>query len=414
MAGAGGVNAADLRRTIATRVPPGPVTVALSGGADSAVLAWSLADRDDVVAVTIDHGLPGSAALVAAAERIASRLGLRHRVVTVAPRSASEGDLRTARLAALEAESAGWIVTGHTADDQGETVLGNLLRGAGPGGLAGIPVRRGRFIRPLLDVGRAETRALAAELQLPFADDPQNDDPAVRRNRIRTETLPALAAAYNPRLGDALVRTAAALAADEEVLEDRAARVPVRRDEEAVLIPASALTQLPMAVAARVVRRGLRMLLGDHAGDAAAIAGALAAAAGGGVGTLRGGLDAHREGPWLAIAGPPPPPPEPVDLAATGSTRFGPWLIAVGSGGVLVPVSGAARVRAVQAGDRIEMGQGSKLVAEALREAGVPERLRRRWPVVEERGRIAWVVAIRVAPGGARSGVAMSARRDLQ
>ncbi|HKZ25114.1 MAG TPA: tRNA lysidine(34) synthetase TilS, partial [Acidimicrobiia bacterium] len=163
-----------------------------------------------------------------------------------------------------------------------------------------------------------------------------------------------------------------------------------------------------------VVRRGLRMLLGDHAGDAAAIAGALAAAAGGGVGTLRGGLDAHREGPWLAIAGPPPPPPEPVDLAATGSTRFGPWLIAVGSGGVLVPVSGAARVRAVQAGDRIEMGQGSKLVAEALREAGVPERLRRRWPVVEERGRIAWVVAIRVAPGGARSGVAMSARRDLQ
>src|SRR3990172_7907720 len=168
MAGAGGVNAADLRRKIATRVPPGPVTVALSGGADSAVLAWSLADRDDVVAVTIDHGLPGSAALVAAAERIASRLGLRHRVVTVAPRSASEGDLRTARLAALEAESAGWIVTGHTADDQGETVLGNLLRGAGPGGLAGIPVRRGRFIRPLLDVSRSDTRRLAAQLALPF------------------------------------------------------------------------------------------------------------------------------------------------------------------------------------------------------------------------------------------------------
>jgi len=81
------------------------VTVALSGGADSAVLAWSLADRDDVVAVTIDHGLPGSAALVAAAERIASRLGLRHRVVTVAPRSASEGDLRTARLAARISEA---------------------------------------------------------------------------------------------------------------------------------------------------------------------------------------------------------------------------------------------------------------------------------------------------------------------
>ncbi|HAX81016.1 MAG TPA: tRNA lysidine(34) synthetase TilS [Actinobacteria bacterium] len=411
MAGAGGVNATELRRRVTTRVPPGAVTVALSGGADSAVLAWALADRADVTALTIDHGLPGSAALVAAADRIASQLGLRHRVAAVAPRSATEGDLRTARLAALEGESSGWIVTGHTADDQAETVLGNLLRGAGPGGLAGIPVRRGRFVRPLLDVRRTETRSLAAELGLPFADDPQNEDLGVRRNRIRTETLPALAAAYNPRLSEALVRAGAALAADDALLEERATRVPLRRDEEAVLIPASALTQLPAAMAARVVRRGLRLLLGDHAGDAAAITGALAAAAGSGVATLRGGLDARREGPWLAIAGPPPPLPEPVELSLTGPTRFGAWLLARG-GPVQVPVSGPALVRAVRPGDRIAMGRGSKLVAEALREAGVPERLRRRWPVVEEHGRIAWVVGVRVAPGGAEAGVAMAARRE--
>jgi tRNA(Ile)-lysidine synthase len=408
------VNPGELRRRVLSRVPPGAITVALSGGADSAVLAWAVAERDDVKTLTVDHGLAGSPPLVAAARQIARRLGLRHEVVAVTPRSLSEGDLRTVRLAALEAGSVGWILTGHTADDQAETVLGNLLRGAGPGGLAGIPVRRGRFVRPLLDVRRQETRHLAAELDLPFADDPQNDDPGVRRNRIRGVTLPALTEEYNPRLTEALGRTAAVAAADDAALEQRAAAVPVRRDEEAVLIPASALVTLPAAVAARVVRRALRILLGEHAGDATAIAAALAAAAGGGVGTLRGGLDARREGPWLAIAGPPLPPPAAVTLSLTAPTRFGPWIIAPHPGGVMIPLTGPAVVRAVRPGDRIPMEAGSKLVSEALREAGIPPRLRGRWPVAEDHGRIAWLVGVRVAPGGGQTGVAMTARRERE
>ena len=407
------MNATSLRRRVLARVPPGTVTVALSGGADSAVVAWALCEIPGVTAVTIDHGLPGSSRLVSAAGSIAARLGVPHRVVAVRPRSHSEGDLRIARLAALESSIDGWIVTGHTADDQAETVLGNLMRGSGPEGLAGIPWQRDRYVRPLLDVPRAETRRLAVEVGLPFVDDPQNDDPAIRRNRIRSETLPALSAAYNPGLREALVRTAAFAAADHELIEARAAAVRLVRDEEAVLIPAAALSVLPPAVAARVARRALRMLLGPPGGDAAAVGAILAAAAGARVSTVTGGIDARREGPWLVLAAGSPPPPPPVELAVPATVRFGPWTITTGSGGVAVPAGGVVLVRAARPGDRIAIGAGSKRVTEALREAGVPPRLRGRWPVIEDRGRIAWVVGVRVAPSPAGgSVVAMSATKE--
>ncbi|MBI5158429.1 MAG: tRNA lysidine(34) synthetase TilS [Acidimicrobiia bacterium] len=403
----------ELRRRVRSRVPPGTVTIALSGGADSAVVAWALCDLPGVDAVTVDHGLPGSPALVSAATTIAANLGIPHRVVEVHPRSASEGDLRVARLAALEAATEGWIVTGHTADDQAETVFGNLMRGAGPEGLAGIPWRRNRYVRPLLDVSRAETRRLAAAVGLPFVDDPQNDDPTVRRNRIRSETLPSLAATYNPALREALLRTAASAAADHELIEARAAAVPLVRDEEAVLVPAAALTVLPHAVAARVARRALRMLLGPPGGDGAAVGAMIAATAGTRVATVIGGIDVHREGPWLVLVSGAPPSPQPVELVPPATVRVGPWTITAGSGGVAVPVGGVVQVRAARPGDRIAIGVGTKRVTEALREAGVPPRLRARWPVIDERGRIAWVVGVRVAPTPAGGSVVpMSAMKE--
>jgi tRNA(Ile)-lysidine synthase len=406
------MNSEALRRRVSPQVPSGPATVALSGGADSATLAWVVASRPETEALTIDHGLPGSAALVAAARRIAARLGLPHQVVAVHPRSSSEGDLRIVRLAALEAHASGWILTGHTADDQAETVLGNLLRGAGTGGLAGIPARYRRFVRPMLDVSRSDTRAVATELGLPFVDDPQNDDPAVRRNRLRHDTIPNLAATFNPRFREALLRTAHAAVADDEVLETRAAAIPIERDEEAVLLPAAALTGLPAAVAARVARRALRMISGEHAGDSAAVAGILAAAAGIGSGTIPGGMTVRREGPWVAVTGTPPPVPDPTPLLVPGEVPFGTWLIGAGTGPVRVPLEGPALVRATRPGDRIDIRRGRKQVADVLREAGVPPRLRSRWPVVEDHGRIVWVVGVRVAPAADGPMVAMTARRE--
>ena len=171
-------------------------------------------------------------------------------------------------------------------------------------------------------MSRSETRRLAALLDLPFVDDPQNDDLSIRRNRLRTETIPALAATYNPGLHEALLRTARAASADDEALEERATRVPLHRDEEAVLIPAAALTSLPAAVAARVVRRGLRMVSGRHSVDGASVEAVISAAFGAGVATIRGGFDVRRGplggggrfAPTTAFAG-------GVDRAGLGAVR---------------------------------------------------------------------------------------------
>ena len=157
MARTGGLSQGLCER-ITAGLPDAQLVVALSGGADSAVLAACLATLDRPVrAVTIDHGLAASASLVAAAREIAAAVDLAH-VVIVVEAVAGEGPLREVRLAALE-QAAGpdeVIVTGHTADDQAETVLGNLLRGAGSAGLSGIPGRRDRWARPMLSVTRAE------------------------------------------------------------------------------------------------------------------------------------------------------------------------------------------------------------------------------------------------------------------
>jgi tRNA(Ile)-lysidine synthase len=388
-------------------VPTGPVVIALSGGADSAALALAAVAREDPVrAITVDHGLPGSALLVAAAREIAAVLGLTHEVVE-AHGGVSETDLRLARIEAIEAalRPGEVVLTGHTRDDQAETVLGNLLRGAGPAGLAGIPARRGVWIRPMLDISREAARRIAGLAGLPFVDDPQNDDPAIRRNQLRQVTIPSLETRYNPALKAALARTARLAAADDEMLEKRAAAVPIRREEEAVLVPAAALATLPTPVGSRVARRAIRMLLDPYPGSAEDVA-AVMDAVSGTIGQLAGGLLAEREGPFVTIHSPEAPAvPKPVELPVPGSVRFGAWLIvsgaegdaALGRQGAVIAATGPLVVRAVAPGDRIRVRGGTKKVFDALGEAGVPRRLRRRWPVVESGGRIAWLVSIRAA-----------------
>lgn len=388
-------------------VPTGAVVIALSGGADSAALALAAVAREDPVrAITVDHGLPGSALLVAAAREIAAVLGLTHEVVE-AHGGVSETDLRLARIEAIEAalRPGEVVLTGHTRDDQAETVLGNLLRGAGPAGLAGIPARRGVWIRPMLDISREAARRIAGLAGLPFVDDPQNDDPAIRRNQLRQVTIPSLETRYNPALKAALARTARLAAADDEMLEKRAAAVPIRREEEAVLVPAAALATLPTPVGSRVARRAIRMLLDPYPGSAEDVA-AVMDAVSGTIGQLSGGLLAEREGPFVTIHSPEAPAvPKPVELPVPGSVRFGAWLIvsgaegdaALGRQGAVIAATGPLVVRAVAPGDRIRVRGGTKKVFDALGEAGVPRRLRRRWPVVESGGRIAWLVSIRAA-----------------
>jgi tRNA(Ile)-lysidine synthase len=172
-----------------------PVVVACSGGPDSAALAhaaMALARAGRLGPVTlcyVDHQLrPDSAADGGVVSALARAGGADAAIVTVeVPRTGGslEAAARTVRYQALEREAAGrTILVGHTARDQIETVLMRMLRGTGVAGLAGIPARRGRIVRPLLRLGRDEVEAYCARHQIAAADDPSNRDLRHFRNRI--------------------------------------------------------------------------------------------------------------------------------------------------------------------------------------------------------------------------------------
>lgn len=211
----------------------GLVLVACSGGADS--LALAAAARfvgHSVGLVTVDHGLQaGSAGRAAEVAAWASSEGFAPvavETVSVAGLPGGpEAAARTARYAALAdfatRVGAVAVLLGHTRDDQAETVLLALARGAGPRGLSGMPARKGIFLRPLLDVARADTRKACAALGLTPWEDPHNSDPAFARSRVRGKALPALIEALGPAVVANLARSAAMIAADNEALDAQAA-----------------------------------------------------------------------------------------------------------------------------------------------------------------------------------------------
>ncbi len=171
--------------------PPGTaVDCAVSGGPDStALLVLAVAAGLDVTAWHVDHGLrPGSADEGLLVARTAGGIGATTMRVE-APIDDGPGLEERARDARRAVLPTG-VLTGHTADDQAETVLWNLLRGSGVPGAAGIgePHRR-----PLLGLRRAETRGLCEDLGLEVVDDPHNAEARFTRNRIRHEVLPLLA-----------------------------------------------------------------------------------------------------------------------------------------------------------------------------------------------------------------------------
>jgi tRNA(Ile)-lysidine synthase len=215
-----------------SQIGQGLYGVACSGGADSIALAdavIAVAGAPHVVVMTIDHGLQAGSAEVAA--RVASWARGQGaapvvRRVEVPARASREAAARGARYAALEAiaDEVGCcaVLLAHTARDQAETVLLRVVRGTGPAGLAGMARVRGRFVRPLLDVRRADIEAYCAARGLPVWDDPMNEDRAVARVRVRRELMPRLGE-ENPAIEDALVRLAAQAREWLEVIDARAA-----------------------------------------------------------------------------------------------------------------------------------------------------------------------------------------------
>lgn len=241
------------------------VVVAFSGGVDSAALLWALRRlsphrRPHVEAVCVDHGLrEESAEHARRAIELARSLGVEGRVVRVACRGEGgiEAAARRARYAALARVAEGRpILTAHTADDQAETVLYRLAKGAGRRGLGGIRPRAsiggGRVLRPLLSARRRELEAVVRAARLPVVEDPSNAAPVFVRNRIRHEVLPLLEAAV-PGAGAGLARAAALAREDEAYLSRRARRAGarIRRGDG---LDARALARLPRALSSRILR----------------------------------------------------------------------------------------------------------------------------------------------------------------
>ena len=271
------ISVVDELLTRCTFPPAGTeVDVAVSGGADSlALLVLAVEAGCVVTAHHVDHGLrPGSAAEADLVGDVAARFeaGFEAHRVDVESGPNLEARARTARYAVLP----DGVLTGHTADDQAETVLLNLLRGAGLDGLAGMAPER----RPLRRLRRAETEALCVSLGLEPFHDPSNDDPAFRRNRVRHEVLPKLSDVAGRDVVPILARQADLLRDDAELL-----------DALAVDVDAVDLRDAPVALARRAIRRWLREAGGPerHPPDAATVARVLAVARGEAVGCDVGG-----------------------------------------------------------------------------------------------------------------------------
>lgn len=224
-----------------------PIVCAVSGGPDSlALLVLATVAGCRVTAVHVDHGLrPGSgseAELVAEAARLYGA-GFRAEKVEVAPGPNLEARARAARRSVLPPGAA----TGHTMDDQAETVLLNLLRGAGLDGLAGM--RLGPE-HPLLSLRRAETRALCLSEGLVTVEDPTNDDPRFLRNRIRHELLPLCSDFAGRDIVPLLSRQAGLLRTEADLLDQLASAIDPS--------DAKALASAPAALARRATRHWLR------------------------------------------------------------------------------------------------------------------------------------------------------------
>lgn len=450
-------------RRFALLSPGERVVVGCSGGADSTCLLHILARglREfglECVAVYVDHGLRPEASREAEwveARARAFGAGFALERVDVPARAARTGESvqEAARLLRYEALArvkercgASRIAVGHTRSDQAETVLLQLLRGAGARGLAGMPPVRGEIVRPLLCVGRRETEAYCRAAGIEWLEDPSNRSPKYLRSRVRFELMPLLES-LRPGVEARLAATAQILRDEDRYLEEQVARALeglVRRAPGGggLAVEGEALARMPVALARRAVRAIAARVREEARGlsfdDVEAVLALARESAGSGkrlelgpvwvvreygdLHFLRAGLDAG------APRRPPAGAEAPVELAVPGRTAL-PWAEAVveaslhGAGAPHAPgtaraaAEGATAVldweklrpplvaRSRRPGDRLQPPgmTGRKKVKELLIDAKVPRRQRDRVAIVEDREGIVWVVghalAERVLPG---------------
>ncbi len=308
-------------------LPDRDLAVGVSGGADSAALAWLLGEAARPArALHVDHRLPGSPKMRAAAVAVAQRVGLEMEIVDVdvRPGASPEGMARAARYEAFAASAreGETILTAHTAEDNLETVLFNLIRGSGTRGLAGIP-RSGMagVWRPMLAVSRDATREIASLAGLPFADDPMNEDPALARAHIRKVVLPGLRS-LNPDAAAAVARSSALVRADADLLDELTRNVTVREEDGGFLVAVGDLEAQALPLRTRVVR-ALIERAGGRATAAATERALAVARSGTSTAEMGGGVVASRRGPYLVVRTGPASTSETVPLRPGETSHAG-------------------------------------------------------------------------------------------
>ena len=408
---------------------PGPVVVAVSGGADSTALLLILADLVDELGIVIhvahfDHRTrpKQSAEDADFVARLANRIGAPIRVGRAETPTKTEDAARVARYEFLRRAAseigADAIATGHTRDDQAETVLLHLTRGAGLAGLVGMrPLREG-IARPLLAIGRKDTVAVCRAARIRPRVDPTNRSLRFARNRVRLEVLPKLAK-INPRAAEAIARFAEA-AAQLQIEDDLdiGTALAGAREKDAIVIAAlgPAIRGRALALAwheatGRVLgarhRKALEELTATDDGSRSL--------------DLPGGRAIREYGLLRIVCDRPPEssdPPTPMELGQ--EIIWNGWRLLLGgsedSNGAHdaeVPKKLLRKlvVRQRRAGDRMT-GRNRGKLQDFFTDAKIPASQRSRWPVIASEDGIWWVPGLTEPPkepGGTRLSVAAPA-----
>jgi tRNA(Ile)-lysidine synthase len=417
------------------------IAVAVSGGADSVALLRRLLDERHKLGlvlsvVHVHHRIreeaEGDAAFV---DQLASAYELPfHLHRTNAPAAAATlhetleeaaRNLRYDLFRQLMTDGmADAVVTAHTLDDQAETVLQKLVRGAWTEGLSGIhpvlAVEPGSILRPFLDNHRAAIEAWLLHIHQPWREDASNQDLAHTRNRIRLQLLPLLRT-FNPQIATQLARLASLSAEEEEYWKGELDRIlpslllpgrPTRGggrsssthpEEQTVAMEQVRLRELHPAVARRVLRAAARRLGArlsfEHTEQLLELTEPRPAR--GGKFDLGGGIKAERSLREIRLSRslPLPQPLPPQDFLLPGEIRAPHYGVCLSGQSLTVQ---KAVLRPWKAGDRVTLrhSRGPKKVSEVLDRLHIAGVDRLNWPVIEAGANIVWMRGVEVdAPG---------------
>ena len=392
------------------------LVIAVSGGRDSVALltaAMRVAPERVAAVASFDHGTgPAARDAVRLVQREGARLGVRVVAGHGEHAGASEAEWRAARwrfLRDVAREHGANVATAHTRDDNVETILMRVMRGAGARGLAAL-YAPGDVIRPLLEVSRADVARYAEASDLRWVDDPSNESLAYFRNRVRHQILPALLA-VRPGLDDELLDIARRAAAVRRELARIVDAMPSTREGSALVVAASGLADYDP--------ESLRLLWSELASrvgvvlDARGTAGLARFTKEADTGDrmqLSGGVEVVRRRDAIVLGAAIGVDEEcaPRTLPSRGSLEWGGWRFrAVGPGGAdeergsawraTLPLDATLRVRSWRPGDRMH-GAGDaapRRVKRFLRDARVAGPERAGWPVVVAGEQVVWIPGVR-------------------